>query len=533
MKKKCMIYGNCQHTHLEHFLEQSEFAKYFELVKVKDVYVRDKTFLDDATLSSLDCFIYQHVSAEFDPFFCTDTICSKLHPDCIRIAIPNFWLSAYFLQHIYHPVVRPNRKYSISPSGIFPYGDANINALLTAGVKEDNIVKLLSDPDYYDKNAVRANAEKSFSALEAREKEFCIDIPSVSWLRSHLTRTYLSVTVNHPTHDYFAWLADSILRLLNIRGASCVEAALFPFSRNHIHVPIYPSVIKHLKLDFVTPDQRYTFYNENYTFEQYIRKYIAHATGGNIYGKDTIGIDRVGKLFLSSELKLLPCPQSSQKISELKAFFVGYEQFTPDANTVIYGDNTLTIPGNSSCREIPGLEIKFDGVGNLVWIHKKATFSRSWLRLNSSGYVRIGKSTFGNLLISNTAHYGGALTIGDGCTAGEQLKIQLYGHNLCTIGNDCIFADRVKIMCSDGHTLFDENRNILNANAPVHIGNHVWIGYAATLRKGATVPDGCQVAAGSIVNKAFKETNSILAGIPARCIRSNIQWSIKNPEDFI
>ncbi len=90
MKKKCMIYGNCQHTHLEHFLEQSEFAKYFELVKVKDVYVRDKTFLDDATLSSLDCFIYQHVSAEFDPFFCTDTICSKLHPDCIRIAIPNF-----------------------------------------------------------------------------------------------------------------------------------------------------------------------------------------------------------------------------------------------------------------------------------------------------------------------------------------------------------------------------------------------------------------------------------------------------------
>nr|WP_303237112.1 hypothetical protein [uncultured Bilophila sp.] len=88
-------------------------------------------------------------------------------------------------------------------------------------------------------------------------------------------------------------------------------------------------------------------------------------------------------------------------------------------------------------------------------------------------------------------------------------------------------------MCSDGHTLFDENRNILNANAPVHIGNHVWIGYAATLRKGATVPDGCQVAAGSIVNKAFKETNSILAGIPARCIRSNIQWSIKNPEDFI
>ena len=73
MKKKCMIYGNSQHTQLEHFLEQSAFSKYFELVKVKDVFVRDKTFLDDKTLNSLDCFIYQHISAEFDPFFCTDT----------------------------------------------------------------------------------------------------------------------------------------------------------------------------------------------------------------------------------------------------------------------------------------------------------------------------------------------------------------------------------------------------------------------------------------------------------------------------
>ena len=531
MKKKCMIYGNCQHTHLEHFLEKSEFIKYFELVKIKDVYVRDKTFLDDATLTSLDCFIYQHVSAEFDNFFCTDTICSKLRPDCIRIAIPNFWLSAYFPQHIYHPVVRPNRKYSISPSGIFPYGDKNINTLLTAGVRENDIVKLLSDPDYYDKNAVRANTEKSFSALEAREKDFCIDIPSVPWLRSHLTQTYLSVTVNHPTHDYFAWLADSILQLLNIRGVSCMEAAIFPFSHNHIHIPIYPSVIKHLELKFIQQAHCYSFYNEKYSFEQYVRKYIAHATGGNIPGKDSVGVDRVSKVF-SNEIKLLPCPQSSKKINELKMFFVGYEQFNPDTNTVIYGDSTLTSPANSPCRDIPGLEIQFDGVGNLVWIHKKATFSHSCIKLNGSGYVRIGKSSFRNLLITNTIHNGGAVTIGDDCIAGEELNIHIYGHNFCTIGNDCIFDGRAKIMCSDGHTLFDENENILNPNAPVHIGNHVWIGYAVTLLKGTIVPDGCAIGAWSIVNKIFREKNSLLAGAPARCFRSNIKWDIKNPDYF-
>ncbi|STP17767.1 putative capsule O-acetyl transferase [Escherichia coli] len=68
MKKLCMIYGNCQHTHLQNFLEQTDFINYFNLVKVKDVYLKDKSYLDDDTLSKIDLFIYQHVSSAFDPF---------------------------------------------------------------------------------------------------------------------------------------------------------------------------------------------------------------------------------------------------------------------------------------------------------------------------------------------------------------------------------------------------------------------------------------------------------------------------------
>lgn len=532
MKKKCMIYGNCQHTHLEHFLEQSEFVKYFDMVKVKDVYARDKTFLDDATLLTLDCFIYQHVSAEFDSFFSTDAICDKLRPDCIRIAIPNFWLSVYYPQHIYHPVVRPNRKYSISPSGIFPYGDANINALLVSGVQEASIIKLLSDPDYYDKNAILTNSEKSFSSLESREKEFRVDIPSVAWLRSKFTQIYLCVTVNHPLHDYFEWLANSILRLLDIQGAPCVDVNVFPFSHNHIHVPIYPSVIKHLGLSFLASNHRYLFYSEKHSWEQYIRKYIAHATGSNISGRDSIGIAQIGKVLLG-DIKLLPCPQSRKKVDELKTFFTGYEKFNPDMNVVICGEKVWTHPARSSCKEIPGLCIEFDGVGNVVWLDEKSTFNNSYIRLHSNGYIYIGKSRFGGLSISNAYHCGGGCFIDDGVIAQNALNIQLLGHNFCTIGKDCIFADRVKIMCSDGHTLFDGDRIVLNANASIHVGNHVWIGYASTLLKGTVVPDGCQVGAGSLVNKAFEETNAVLAGVPARCIRTGVQWAIENPENFM
>ncbi|OUO50784.1 acetyltransferase [Desulfovibrio sp. An276] len=531
MKKKCMIYGNCQHTHLEHFLEKSEFVKYFELIKIKDVYIKDKTYLDDNTLKSLDCFIYQHISHDFDPFFCTDSICSKLRSDCIRISIPNFWLSAYFPQHIYNPVIRPNKKYSIAPSGIFPYGDENINKLLSAGISNDNIVKILSDPDFYDYKTVISNVEKTLSTLEEREKQFLIDIPSVYWIRKYLTSKQICVTVNHPTRDYFIWLANSILSLLEIRSDSCDYNDLFPFS-HHIHVPIYPSVIKHLGLNFITSDCRYAFYNESNTFEQYILRYIDHATGSNIPGKDSIGIDRVNDIF-SGKIKLLPCERSKQKVEELKKFFTGYNEFSSEANVVIWGEKQMTYPANSSCKDIPGLSIIFDGTGNLIWIHKKAIFNKSIFRLHKNGYIHIGNSRFGNLFISNKFHCGGGCFIDDGCCiCGDEIKINLYGHNFCTIGKGCIFDDKVKIMCSDGHTIFNKDKNIVNINKPVYIGDHVWIGYGVTLLKGTYIPSGCCVAAGSIVNKKFKEENSILAGTPANCIKSNIEWSIKNPEDF-
>ena len=94
------------------------------------------------------------------------------------------------------------------------------------------------------------------------------------------------------------------------------------------------------------------------------------------------------------------------------------------------------------------------------------------------------------------------------------------------------YSDIIKIHKDSNDNITMIESNIVNINKPVYIGDHVWIGYGVTLLKGTYIPSGCCVVAGSIVNKKFKEENSILAGTPANCIKSNIEWSIKNPEDF-
>lgn len=58
----------------------------------------------------------------------------------------------------------------------------------------------------------------------------------------------------------------------------------------------------------------------------------------------------------------------------------------------------------------------------------------------------------------------------------------------------------------------------------IEIGDHVWIGSNVKIYKGCKIPNGSVVAAGSIVTQAFDEENTLIAGIPAKIIKTNISW---------
>ena len=93
-------------------------------------------------------------------------------------------------------------------------------------------------------------------------------------------------------------------------------------------------------------------------------------------------------------------------------------------------------------------------------------------------------------------------------------------HNLITIGDDCVISHDFTIMDSDAHEL-EGSRN----TNPVHIGNHVWIGTRVTILNGVTVGDGAVIAAGSVVTKDVAP-NSLVGGVPAKMIKSKVEWKV-------
>jgi acetyltransferase-like isoleucine patch superfamily enzyme len=162
---------------------------------------------------------------------------------------------------------------------------------------------------------------------------------------------------------------------------------------------------------------------------------------------------------------------------------------------------------------------KIDLQGNLFFGYKQFRGSSLETRLKVDGHS--------SLIVKKAFHIfngcdicvakGGELILGDGyCNGGTQIICA----KRVTIGKGCAIARDVIIRDHDAHHLLNCGHEI---SKPITIGDHVWIGTRAIILKGVVIGDGAVVAAGAVVTKDVP-AYSIVAGVPAKVIRENIQW---------
>jgi len=100
-------------------------------------------------------------------------------------------------------------------------------------------------------------------------------------------------------------------------------------------------------------------------------------------------------------------------------------------------------------------------------------------------------------------------------------NVQIICGDTIEIGEGTVIGNDTVIRSDDGHCILEEG---YSQCAPIHIGNHVWIGQGVKILKGVNIGDGCVIASGAIVTKDIPH-GCLAAGVPAKVIKENIKWA--------
>ena len=162
-----------------------------------------------------------------------------------------------------------------------------------------------------------------------------------------------------------------------------------------------------------------------------------------------------------------------------------------------------------------------------------------------TGMIRIGFGDVGHYdrqrsrsiwQVSGIVNFQGNASVGHGSkisvrgqlTMGEGFNITAESTIVCareiTFGHDCLISWDVLVMDTDEHPIYNAEHQRINADAPIRVGNHVWIGCKCLLLKGTQLPDNNVVAAGTICRSNVNGQNQIVGGQPVRAFKENIYW---------
>lgn len=119
----------------------------------------------------------------------------------------------------------------------------------------------------------------------------------------------------------------------------------------------------------------------------------------------------------------------------------------------------------------------------------------------------------------------GCITIGRGTLIVAAALSVTEERGAIDIGADSMLAYDVEVRNGDSHPIFDlGSGERINPARDVHIEDHVWIGGRASILKGVRIGQGAVVALGAVVSRDVPP-HTLVAGVPARVIRTGIRWT--------
>jgi len=87
-----------------------------------------------------------------------------------------------------------------------------------------------------------------------------------------------------------------------------------------------------------------------------------------------------------------------------------------------------------------------------------------------------------------------------------------------------MFSSNIKLMTGDAHSILDSEGKRVNYSNDIVVEDHVWLCTQTMVLKGAHIPANSIVGAYSLVTKKYDGDHLIIAGNPAKVVKSISNW---------
>ena len=214
--------------------------------------------------------------------------------------------------------------------------------------------------------------------------------------------------------------------------------------------------------------------------------------------------------------------------------------FFRNENEIRKGNRIVILRKDGSREEVssfPKIDVEFKGGSGLVEVHESVKIkNKIKVFIGDGAFLHLDQQVSADTVSLNLSANDTTMWVGERswlrtlrciCNAEPGMEI--------IMGKDIVMSLDVLFRPTDGHTIIDvqTGKPINMPKFGIHIGDHVWIGQSVTILKDAHIPQDCVIGAHSLVGRKDFLPNSIIAGIPAKTIKSGITWDKRRIHEYI
>lgn len=177
-----------------------------------------------------------------------------------------------------------------------------------------------------------------------------------------------------------------------------------------------------------------------------------------------------------------------------------------------------------------GLRIVFTGRYNEIQIRGGKFIDLSINIHGDNNQIIIKEGASINSLTINIEDNNNKIVIGKDVKINGKTELAAIEGTTIILGDDCLLSANITVRTGDSHSITDLAGRRTNPSQSVSFGNHVWIGNSVLIFKGARVGSFSMIGGGSVVPGKDFPDHSLIAGNPAKIVKTDINWAYERLE---